>query len=243
MSKDIKVAVISFCGNVGKSSIAKNLLQARLKLEKESVIEIETINGGLSDDGLETTKFSARKFDDMINEIMVAESAIVDVGASNVEEFFLKMERQSGSHEEFHRFIVPVTPAKHSQTEGKKTIRALNALGVPKERISVVFNMVEPKDFRDIESIMADVMPLGKKHATINTGATIFQDGFFDDLKRWKTTIPMLQQDTFDYRADLKRVRLEDPEKEPYYFAMIALKRKMPEIIKNLDNVFAELDL
>ena len=48
---------------------------------------------------------------------MKLDDAIIDVGASNVEEFIKSMQQYDGSHEEFDYFVVPVVKEKKQQSE------------------------------------------------------------------------------------------------------------------------------
>ena len=72
---------------------------------------------------------------------MNLESAIIDVGASNVEEFLKLMQRYSSSHEEFDYFVIPVVKERKQQVDTMNTIRALAELGIPKNKIRLVFNI------------------------------------------------------------------------------------------------------
>ncbi|MDO8336481.1 MAG: StbB family protein [Candidatus Saccharibacteria bacterium] len=241
MSKPKKVVVTNFCGNIGKSSIALQLLMPRLGVKAENVFSVETINGGIGDDGVDAQTLKAKLFNEMVDAIMLADSAIVDVGASNVEEFFRKMELLEGSHEEFDYFVVPCTSDSHPQRETVKTVKALRALGVPYKKIKVVFNMVENID-DDISQIFPQVVALGKlKDAVVNTDAVIFHSDAFNKLKDMKLTVQGVLADDFDYRANLNAVRGTDQEE--HYLQRIALRRLCSSVNKNLDNVYATLDL
>ena len=79
----MKVAVINFSGDVGKTTVARHLLLPR-------------ITGA---------------------EIIAVESAVVDIGASNVEELLALMQRYRGSHEDFDCFVVPTVAALKQQQD------------------------------------------------------------------------------------------------------------------------------
>lgn len=239
MSKPKKVVVTNFCGNIGKSSIAKELLLPRLGVKSENVFSVESINGGIGDDGVEAQTLKAKLFNELVDAIMLADSAIVDVGASNVEEFFLKMELLEGSHEEFDYFLVPCTKGTHPEGETVKTVKALRALGVPYKKIKVVFNMVENID-DDISQMFPGVLALNQlKDAVVNTDAVIFYSDAFDRLKEMKLSVQGVLADDFDYRANLNVVRGTDQEE--YCLQRIALRRLCSSVNKNLDSVYATL--
>lgn len=106
----MKVAVMNFSGNVGKTTVAGQLLKPRMGNAR--IFSIESINAGADADGLEVEKMKGRKFGELVDEIMLLDSAIIDVGASNVEDFVKLMQQYAGSHEEFDFFVVPVVKEK-----------------------------------------------------------------------------------------------------------------------------------
>ncbi|MPW20781.1 hypothetical protein GCT13_28895 [Paraburkholderia sp. CNPSo 3157] len=76
---------------------------------------------------------------------MTIGNAVVDVGASNVEDFLMLMQRYDGSHQDFDRFVVPTVYGSKQQVDTISTLQSLQAIGVPSSKIRVVFNMVDPK--------------------------------------------------------------------------------------------------
>lgn len=55
----MKVVIINFSGNVGKSTIAAHLLKPRIP--NASVFSIESINSGADSDGIEVEKLKGKK--------------------------------------------------------------------------------------------------------------------------------------------------------------------------------------
>ena len=84
----MKVAVLNFSGNVGKTTVSAHLLKPRMP--NASVFSVESINSGADSIGLEIEKVRGAEYGDLINSIMTIDSAIVDIGASNVESFLKK---------------------------------------------------------------------------------------------------------------------------------------------------------
>src|SRR5699024_11066618 len=109
----MKVAVLNFSGNVGKTTVAGQLLKPRMK--GASIFSIESINAGADASGLEVEKMKGKRFGDLVDQIMPMSAAIIDVGASNVEDFVKLMQQFHGSHEEFDYFIVPVVKERKAQ--------------------------------------------------------------------------------------------------------------------------------
>jgi hypothetical protein len=77
----MKIAVINFSGNVGKTTIANYLLAPRMNAK---LFTVETINydESFDDSGL---RFKGKSFIDLQEELLYHDSAIVDIGSSNVE--------------------------------------------------------------------------------------------------------------------------------------------------------------
>src|SRR5579863_8046771 len=146
----MKVAVINFSGNPGKTTLVDHLLAPRMKAPK---FEVETINAGSGDTGAE--RLRGKDYGGLQEDLMTLDSAIVDVGASNVEEFIKQMGQFDGSHEEFDYFVVPAISEKKQQIDTVNTIKTLAGLGVPAKKIRVVFNKVELEDANDVPRLFA----------------------------------------------------------------------------------------
>src|SRR5688572_26141506 len=99
------------------------------------IFSIESLNVDASADGVEVERLRGRKFGELQEQLMCLDAAIVDVGASNVEEFLKLMQQYAGSHEEFDYFVVPVVKEKKQQADTVNTIRALAAIGIPRSKI------------------------------------------------------------------------------------------------------------
>ena len=133
----MKVAVINFSGNVGKTTIARHLLLPRIP--GAELIAIESLN---TDEG-QGQGLRGRQFGELQEYLQTVSSVVVDIGASNVEELMGQMQRYRGSHEDFDAFVVPTVPALKQQQDTIATLIELSRLGVPTSRLKVVFNMVE----------------------------------------------------------------------------------------------------
>jgi len=133
----MKVAVINFSGNVGKTTVAVHLLAPRIQGAR--VIAIESIN---AEDG-QTDALRGRQFGELQEYLQTADNVIVDIGASNVEELLASMRRYRGSHEDFDYFVLPTVPALKQQQDTIATLVELARLGVPASKLKVVFNQVE----------------------------------------------------------------------------------------------------
>ena len=83
----MKIAVINFSGNVGKTTIARHLLLPRI--DGAELFSVESLNAA---DG-EGHAMRGRQFGELQELLQTMDSAVVDIGASNVEELLDLMRR------------------------------------------------------------------------------------------------------------------------------------------------------
>jgi hypothetical protein len=233
----MKVAVMNFSGNVGKTTVAGHLLKPRMG--DAQIFSIESINAGADADGLEVEKMKGKKFGELVDELMPLDSAIIDVGASNVEDFLKLMQQYDGSHEEFDYFVVPVVKEKKVQSDTVNTIRALHQLGIDKKKIRMVFNKVEVDDSVEDEFAALFGLAQSEKSFIAKPEAVIYANEVFERLKAVGRSLGDITADETDYRAKLRQTTDED-EKE-LCIRMVALKRLAITANKNLDDVFKVL--
>lgn len=233
----MKIAIVSMVGNIGKSTIAANMLLPRLNNPK--FFSIETINSGAEMDGVEVEKMKGKNFGELTDELMRLDSAIVDVGATNFADFMKLMQQFSGSQEEFDYFIIPVVKDEKCQRDTVKTLRQLKALGVEKKRIRVVFNQVDIDD--EIEDDFAPIFGLceSEKCATVNKRAVVYKNEVFERIKSAGIPLGEISKNEIDYRAKLREAKTED-EKDAA-IEMIQLKRLAVSANANLDDAFSAL--
>jgi len=232
----MKVAVINFSGNPGKTTLVDNLLAPRMSAPK---FEIETINAGSTETDAERLK--GKDYGGLQEELMTLESAIVDVGASNVEEFIKQMGQFDGSHEEFDYFIVPAVSEKKQQADTVSTIETLAGLGVPAKKIRVVFNKVELEDANDVPRLFGTVFGLhaATRCFTLRPDAVVFRNEIFERLRPLKKTVSEIVADPTDYRAMLREAK--DEEAKAHAVSMISAQRLAKSAHKNLDEVYGVL--
>lgn len=230
----MKVAVLNFSGNVGKTTVAGHLLKPRMN--NAPIFSIESINAGADAYGLEVEKMKGKKFGNLVDELMILEDAIIDVGASNVEDFMKLMQQYAGSHEEFDYFVVPVVKEKKVQADTVNTIRALQKIGIPKSKIRIVFNKVEVDDTVDDEFAALFGLAEAEKSFTLRPDAVIYANEVFERLKSVGKSLGEITDDPTDYRAQLREAK-DDDEKE-LCVRMVALKRLAVTANKNLDDAY-----
>ncbi len=128
----MKVAVLNYTGSVGKTVVASHLLAPRMN--GAQIFAVESTNETGADLGLEVDQLRGEHFGRLFRELLTRDDAIVDVGASNIEDFLNHMMRYEGAHEEMSCFVLPVINTGKAQRETIKTVAALAELGVDPDR-------------------------------------------------------------------------------------------------------------
>ncbi|MBU6257114.1 MAG: hypothetical protein KGL18_05285 [Burkholderiales bacterium] len=230
----MKVAVINFSGNVGKSTIARHLLLPRF--EGAELIAVESLN---ADDG-QGKAIRGRQFGELQEYLNTMESVVVDIGASNVEDLLALMTRYRGSHEDFDCFVVPTVSALKQQRDTIATLTELGRLGIPPTSLKLVFNMVEDgvEVAQCFESLLAFVAQHGL--AVANPACRVGVNEVYGRLKGSTDTLDALARDETDYKALIA--------KAPTVADKLALAQKLAThrlasgVLQELDACYAALE-
>ncbi|MDH2436835.1 StbB family protein [Pokkaliibacter sp. MBI-7] len=228
----MKVAVINFSGNVGKSMVAKHLILPRLK--GAELFSVESIN---SDEG-DGDSMRGKQFGQLQEELLLSDNpAVVDVGSSNVEDFMKLMQMFRGSHEDFDLFVVPVVKEAKQVRDTIATIQALATMGVPAKKIRVVFNKLETD-----ETVEDAFYPLVAFHEdtkafTYKPKAAIYYSELYQKLRAYKIGVHDLMADQTDYKAKLREAK--SPDEKADAVAFISMRRLAASAQENLDAVYA----
>lgn len=193
----VKLAVLNYSGNVGKTTICNTLLFPRIKDSK--IIRVETVNYDGDGNGV-----GAQHYTSIIKEIAISDSCIVDVGSSNIEKFIQGMLSHKGSYEELDYFIIPVTP---DSKQIRDTVNIYNFLvfnGVSPDSIKIVLNRVEEDHLNKS----------GELHLFENTALcdicdiyslpVIYESEYYPELSRIKKTHEEIVSTDRDFKAERK---------------------------------------
>jgi hypothetical protein len=226
------VVVINYTGTVGKTTVSVHLLAPRMS--GASVFAIETINQAADEHGIAVEKLRGENFRQLFSKLFGGKPAIIDVGASNVEAFMKNLEGFEDAHEEFDYFVVPVTPGVKEQQETVGMISTLLALGIPGDKIRVLFNRVQ----HDVQSEFNIILEYYDRNPVfwLNPECAIGRTELFDAVSRHGTTIDRLVNDGVDYKKKMaedittdERARLGD---------LFGLKLLAKGTNRKLDRVF-----
>ena len=231
----MKIAVINFSGNVGKSTVAKHLLLPRI--EGSELVAIESLN---ADDG-KGPSMRGRQFGELQEYLQTVDSAVVDIGASNVEELLGLMQRYRGSHADFDYFVVPTVQAFKQQQDTIATLVELARLGIPPSRVKLVFNMVEYG--ADVEPAFEIVMGFVTDHpvAQANTACRLGMNEIYARVKGRGADLAVLASDETDYKSLIARAK--DTAEKLALAQRLATRRLASGVVPELDACFAALAL
>ena len=231
----MKIAVINFSGNVGKSTVARHLLLPRIP--GAELIAVESLN---ADEG-QGQALRGRQFGELQEYLQTVASVVVDIGASNVEDLLGQMQRYQGSHEDFDCFVVPTVPALKQQQDTIATLVELNRLGVPAARLKLVFNMVE--DGVTVAQAFGPLLafikhkPIAQANPTCRMGA----NEIYARIKSTKSDLSMLASDETDYKALITQAK--GTADKVALAQKLATRRLASGVVPELDACFTALGL
>lgn len=229
-------ACLNYTGTIGKTTIAAHLLLPRI--EGATIIGVESINETAESLGLEIEKIRGNAFRELFKKLMLADEVIVDIGASNIEDFMNNLIKFDGAHEDIDYFIVPVTSGIKEQTETIRMIDTLATIGVPAEKIRIVFNRVDSdvaNEFPHIINYLAHSQTF-----TANINCAIYESELFDALSLKKMSSTAVLSDETDYKELLKNKEASQEDRERWS-DMYGLKMLTKGVSRNLDRVFKNL--
>jgi hypothetical protein len=231
----MKVGVINFSGNVGKSTVSKHLLQPRMG--DCDIISVETINSDEQAEG----HVKGKQFGHIIEAMALMENVVVDIGASNVEALILQMKQYRGSHEDFDLFIIPTTPIKKQQRDTISTIEALREIGVPAKKIRVLMNMV-PVDERP-ETVFAGLFAMQEadKSFILNPKAVMYDSEIYPLIAGTDITIMGAVDDPTDYKKLANETPKENVDEKIRLNGLLSIKRLATGLKDELDAAFKAL--
>lgn len=221
----MRVAVLNFSGNVGKSTIARHCLAPRMN--NCPVFFVESINEG----GDSKSNIKGRDFAEVLVEISALDKAVVDIGSSNIEQVFTQLKRMTDSHEDFDYYVIPTVPTLKQQKDTRNIYVDLVGLGIDPSKIKIVLNQVEP-----------DSDP-NKEFSTLMGSLEDFEVSF-DAVLHLNEVYPMLSDMTIDQAiadgVDFKaKIASEnDPEIKRDIARALGVSRLAKTAKKELDAAF-----
>ena len=231
----MKLAVINFSGNVGKTTLARHLLLPRIP--GAEYIGVETLNAGAEGE----TSMRGNQFAMLQEYLHSIDSAVVDIGASTVDDLLDLMAQYGGSHEDFDCFIVPTVPDPKQQQDTIATLVDLARLGVPPQRMRLVFNTLELGVTVDQAFyLVADFL---REHplAIANPECSLRRNEIYARVRGLRSDLVTLSRDTTDYKRLIAQAA--SPAQKMALGQRLATRRLASSVLVELDRCFAALRL
>lgn len=235
----MKIATCNYSGSVGKTVAASHLFAPRMP--GAEIIAVESTNESAADLGLPVEQMRGEHFGRLFRKLLMAESAIIDVGASNIEAFLAELVKYDEAHLEIDYYVLPVVGSGKAQRETIKSIQALAAIGVPAERVRVLFNRVDADVHEEFAAIFGYAHHAGGFIA--NPEAAIYDNEVYDLLANKRTTIKEILADPKNYRQLLREADREDLQSIAHLSDMYALQSLARPVERQLDRAFAAIFL
>ena len=231
----MKIAVINFSGNVGKTTVARHLLLPRIR--GAELIAVESLN---ADEG-QVQALRGRQFGELQEYLQTVDSAVVDIGASNVEELLSLMQRYRGSHEDFDCFVVPTVPPLKQQQDTIATLVELARLGVPASRLKLVFNMTEAGLAVEHSFFLVLAFIAEQLLAVANPACCLSSNEIYARIRGTGSDLATLARDDTDYKALI--VKTQGSAEKLTLAQKLATRRLASGVVPELDACFAALEL
>lgn len=205
----MKVVVVSFSGNVGKTTIAKHLFIPQMPGAKR--VQIEDVNGGDGNPDLEVAINKFKILAASLNTAADNEHFVIDIGASVCKVMIENFSQLKSTKAEIDFWIIPVVPGKKQRADSLNTLKKLMSIGVLPERIVFMLNNITDIDSvqDEFDSIM-EVRKLGVHVAK----EVVLSSEIFELLKNKAETVFDLASIRTDFRSRIDLARRNHDEKE-----------------------------
>lgn len=233
------VLVANFSGNVGKTTITKNLLLPHMAGVR--IFAVEDVNAGYNQG--EAVQLSAEQTQSILEQVIEASFSspvVVDVGASNVSIFFAALATYENMQEFIAKVVVPTEPSEKVQTDTLSTLHYLTEkLGFDASKINLVLNKVQP---RAPETVFAYLMDEAAQMGVFVMGRIPDSETFQIAANMGKTIQELAAMDPKQLLADCKqKAQAGGDPKEGVRLMLAAASAKKLKIL--LDEIFTALDI
>ncbi|MFN0183173.1 MAG: StbB family protein [Aquabacterium sp.] len=231
----MKIAILNFSGNVGKTTIARHLLAPRLP--KARLLSVESANADEGEaDALRGTQFAMLQ-----QALQVDNDLIVDIGASNIEDLLAGMQKYKGSHADFDYFVVPTVADAKQQRDTSNTVEKLSGIGVAPGRIRLVLNRIDAtipvaEQFSLLEQVLS-----AKAFCAFNPLCAITENEIYQLVKHDSRSLRELAEDTTDFKGLIAQAPTRQAKVD--IAQGLAIKRLADGVLPELDACFKALAL
>lgn len=153
----MKIALLNYSGNVGKTTLARDLF--KIRLPDYEIVSIESVN----DDGKEDLLIRGEDGDRLYTELLLKDNVILDIGSSNLEAYFISGKKESEIINNIDIFILPVTPELKQQADTGKTLKSLLSAEVDSSKIHIIPNQVVFDPHNPLSDVFSELKKIASK--------------------------------------------------------------------------------
>lgn len=147
----MKVMLINNSGNVGKSFFSREFFYPNMS--DPLIVEIESNNDSSTDFDLNIEKITAKKLEKLNQFLLMNDDVIVDLGASQIENFLENLSNYDDLLEEIDLIVVPVPDNRKMH---KDSLTVLDLLNEAKLGIDIEIFLNQCSDIDDFDFFIAE---------------------------------------------------------------------------------------
>lgn len=145
----MKIAIINLSGNVGKTTLAKNMFAPLMSAQRIEIREVKDENMGDGEPDVEVTVAQFRKLAGELNLADESEHFVIDIGASNFRALIGRFIELKTTRDAIDYWVIPVINKDKVKKDSLATMARLTEIGVAASKIVLVMNDVEDVDSFD----------------------------------------------------------------------------------------------
>lgn len=202
------IAIASFSGNVGKTTLAKNLFMPQLPAGARR-IQVEDINTADGKADSEITSESFRLLAQEINAAGPDDHLVIDIGSSNSKHMFQQISEMRRVREKIDFWVIPVVPGAKQMLDSFNVVKEFIAMGIKPEKIILIFNNV--KNAKTVQSEFSDLLELRKGGVHVIDEPVLVSE-VYDNLKGDDRSVFAIEEENPDFDALQEAARAKGPD-------------------------------
>ena len=224
----MKIALINYSGNVGKTTMARDVFKRRLP--GYEIVSVESVNN----DGQESVIIRGDDGENLHIEIIYNDGLILDVGSSNLEAFFRSSAKVGEILNKIDLFVLPVTPERKQQQDTIKTIKDLLEAKVAPSKMHIICNQIVVDPLKPVEEIFSVLKKatsqykIGMDFRNVIEKHTLYSSG--------RNLSEMLSDE--DFMAKMQEAKLAGNREEARKYAAKVARQSA---LRNLDKKYQEI--
>lgn len=198
----MKIIILSSSGNVGKSTISREVLKSNNATYK--LFEVEDTNDSSSNYNVDIETFGNNK--ELMIKIIKEKDFVIDVGSQNLFDILEELKNMKLLNK-IDKFIVPTNDSSKEFNDTKKTITLLKNLQVESIKIELLINRVSYEKYLNEEYYYKYFAYAKENNILFDYKNSIYDTGVLKYLSENILTLKELIDDDVDY---IKKIEDED---------------------------------